>query len=50
VQSHPAYGFDSVVNEEVNYDLMKALDEIESGVRIADDLIPSHYRGSMEST
>jgi glutamate--cysteine ligase catalytic subunit len=28
VRSHPAYKFDSVVNEKINYDLMLAVDEM----------------------
>lgn len=28
VRSHPAYKFDSVVSEEINYDLMVAVDEM----------------------
>ena len=28
MRSHPAYKFDSVVSQEINYDLMKAVDEM----------------------
>ena len=28
VRSHPAYKFDSVVSQEINYDLMVAVDEM----------------------
>ena len=28
VLSHPAYKFDSVVSQEINYDLMVAIDEM----------------------
>ena len=28
VRTHPAYKFDSVVSEEINYDLMKAIDDM----------------------
>lgn len=28
VQSHPAYKHDSVVNQEINYDLLRAVDEM----------------------
>lgn len=28
VRSHPAYKFDSVVNDEINYDLLKEVDEM----------------------
>ncbi|KIJ49563.1 hypothetical protein M422DRAFT_27931 [Sphaerobolus stellatus SS14] len=40
VRSHPAYKFDSVVSDEINYDLMKAIDEIERGIRKVPELIP----------
>ncbi|KDQ57449.1 hypothetical protein JAAARDRAFT_35163 [Jaapia argillacea MUCL 33604] len=40
VRSHPSYKFDSVVSQEINYDLMVAIDEIERGVRKAPDLLP----------
>jgi glutamate--cysteine ligase catalytic subunit len=43
VRSHPAYKGDSVVSQEINYDLMVAVDEIERGVRKASDLLPEHY-------
>ncbi|KAF8745189.1 Glutamate-cysteine ligase, partial [Rhizoctonia solani] len=46
VRSHPAYKHDSVVSREVNYDLMKAIDEIERGERHAPELLPSGYVGS----
>ncbi|KII92773.1 hypothetical protein PLICRDRAFT_37574 [Plicaturopsis crispa FD-325 SS-3] len=45
VRSHPAYKFDSVVSEEINYDLMVAVDEIERGVRRVPDLLPEDYTG-----
>jgi len=28
VRSHPAYKFDSVVSEEINFDLLKEVDEM----------------------
>ena len=28
IRSHPAYKFDSVVSQEINYDLLKAVDEV----------------------
>ena len=28
VRSHPAYKFDSVVSQEINYDLMVAIDDM----------------------
>ncbi|KAI0645912.1 glutamate-cysteine ligase catalytic subunit [Trametes meyenii] len=42
VRSHPAYKFDSVVSQEVNYDLMVAVDEIERGLRKAPDFLPAN--------
>jgi len=48
IRSHPAYKKDSVISQEINYDLLKAADEIERGVRKAPDLLPSHYGGSDE--
>lgn len=46
IRSHPAYKFDSVVSQEINYDLVTALDKIERGDREAPELLPSYYRGS----
>ncbi|KAF9517630.1 hypothetical protein BS47DRAFT_1290533 [Hydnum rufescens UP504] len=46
IRSHPAYKHDSVISEEINFDLMKALDEIERGMRVAHDLLPTDYVGS----
>ncbi|TCD70319.1 hypothetical protein EIP91_003948 [Steccherinum ochraceum] len=43
VRSHPAYKFDSVVSQEINYDLMVAIDEIERGERQAPEFIPPHH-------
>jgi glutamate--cysteine ligase catalytic subunit len=45
VRSHPAYNFDSVVSQEMNYDLMVAIDDIERGVRREPDLLPEDYNG-----
>jgi glutamate--cysteine ligase catalytic subunit len=28
IRSHPDYKFDSVINERINYDLLKAVDEM----------------------
>ncbi|KAJ2783853.1 glutamate--cysteine ligase [Coemansia javaensis] len=39
VQGHPAYQFDSVVPDEVNYDLVTALDDIAAGRRAAPELL-----------
>jgi len=48
VRSHPAYKFDSVVSEEINYDLLKEVDEIERGVKKAPGLLPEYYKGRDE--
>ncbi|KAH9892776.1 glutamate-cysteine ligase catalytic subunit [Cubamyces lactineus] len=48
VRSHPAYKFDSVVSQEINYDLMVAVDEIERGVRKAPDFLPEHCARSKQ--
>ncbi|TFK44334.1 glutamate-cysteine ligase catalytic subunit [Crucibulum laeve] len=45
VRSHPAYKHDSVVSQEINYDLLLAVDEIERGVRHAPNLLPEDYKG-----
>jgi len=50
VRSHPAYKHDSVVSAEINYDLIVAIDEIERGVRKAEDLLPADYTGSKEDS
>lgn len=44
VHSHPAYKHDSAVTQEINYDLIKALDEIERGERPAPELLPEGWR------
>ncbi|RDX47958.1 glutamate-cysteine ligase catalytic subunit [Lentinus brumalis] len=44
VRSHPAYKFDSAVSDEINYDLMVAIDEIERGLRKAPDFLPANAR------
>lgn len=46
VRSHPSYKFDSVISQEINYDLMKAVDAIERGDRKEHDLLPVNYEGS----
>ena len=46
VRSHPAYKFDSVISQEINYDLMKAVDAIERGDRKEPELLPESYTGS----
>ncbi|THV05006.1 glutamate-cysteine ligase catalytic subunit [Dendrothele bispora CBS 962.96] len=45
VRSHPAYAKNSVVSQEINYDLLVAVDEIERGARSASDLLPKDYTG-----
>ncbi|KAJ8293303.1 Glutamate--cysteine ligase [Rhodotorula toruloides] len=44
VRSHPSYAHDSVVSQEINYDLIRALDEIEQGKRPAPELLPDGWR------
>ncbi|KAG9316627.1 glutamate-cysteine ligase, catalytic subunit [Chiua virens] len=46
VRSHPSYKFDSVVSQEINYDLMVAVDEIERGVLRVPELLPQDYTRS----
>lgn len=46
VRSHPAYKFDSRINEEINYDLIKTIDRIEKGELEVRGLLPDGYRGS----
>ncbi|OAX39118.1 GCS-domain-containing protein [Rhizopogon vinicolor AM-OR11-026] len=43
VRSHPSYKFDSAVSQEINYDLLVAVDEIERGVRRAPEMLPEDY-------
>ncbi|KAF8513160.1 glutamate-cysteine ligase-domain-containing protein [Hysterangium stoloniferum] len=43
IRSHPNYKFDSVISDEINYDLMKAIDDIERGVRQAPELLPEDH-------
>ena len=49
VRGHPEYKHDSVVSQEVNYDLMVALDEIERGVRKEPGLLPEDYVGGVKA-
>jgi len=44
VRTHPAYKFDSVVSAEINYDLIRAVDEIERGVRAPPAFLPEDYK------
>ncbi|KAK2459263.1 hypothetical protein APHAL10511_008718 [Amanita phalloides] len=46
VRSHPSYKFDSVVSQEINYDLLKAVDALERGVRHEPSLLPCDYKGT----
>jgi len=50
VTSHPDYKKDSVVSQIINYDLLKAIDEIEQGVRQAPDLLPVDYKGGKQDS
>ncbi|KAF7977807.1 hypothetical protein HWV62_2725 [Athelia sp. TMB] len=43
IRSHPKYKFDSVVSEEINYDLVVAVDEIVKGTRRDSSLLPEDY-------
>lgn len=43
VRNHPAYRYDSVVSEEINYDLLFTLDAIERGEKEAPGLLPAGY-------
>ncbi|KAI6121726.1 glutamate-cysteine ligase-domain-containing protein [Pisolithus sp. B1] len=43
VRSHPAYKFDSVVSQEINYDLLTAIDQIERGTLRVPELLPEDY-------
>jgi glutamate--cysteine ligase catalytic subunit len=44
VRSHPAYRHDSVVSQEINYDLLKKIDQIERGKINASSLLGDFYR------
>ncbi|KAL0956322.1 hypothetical protein HGRIS_002474 [Hohenbuehelia grisea] len=48
IRSHPLYKQDSVVSEEISYDLLVAIDEIERGVRSAPELLPGDYTGGQK--
>lgn len=43
VRSHPAYGFDSRVTQEINFDMVKKLDRIERGEEEAPGFLPAGY-------
>ncbi|GAA5878137.1 hypothetical protein JCM8547_005637 [Rhodosporidiobolus lusitaniae] len=44
VRSHASYKFDSIVSQEINYDLIKHLDAIERGEVSAPELLPEGWR------
>ena len=39
IRSHPQYKFDSVVSEEINYDLMEMCDRITKGEEMCPELL-----------
>ena len=41
VRSHPKYKFDSVVSQEINYDLCRAIDKINKGEFAVPELLGS---------
>lgn len=43
VRSHPTYQFDSRVSQEINFDMVKALDRIERGEQEAPGFLPQGY-------
>lgn len=45
VTTHPSYKQDSVVSQEICYDLCKAVDELERCVKRAPDFLPECYKG-----
>ncbi|KAH8119161.1 glutamate-cysteine ligase catalytic subunit [Phellopilus nigrolimitatus] len=47
VRTHPKYKFDSVVSQEINYDLLVAVDQIERGTRKEPSLMPQDYCGGV---
>ncbi|EJD02940.1 glutamate-cysteine ligase catalytic subunit [Fomitiporia mediterranea MF3/22] len=47
VRNHPAYKVDSVVSQEINYDLLTAVDKIERGTRREPSLLPDDYCGGV---
>jgi glutamate--cysteine ligase catalytic subunit len=44
VTSHLDYKHDSVVSAQINFDLMKAIDEVERGVRPAPELLGKDFK------
>ncbi|WFD33396.1 glutamate--cysteine ligase [Malassezia cuniculi] len=45
VRAHPAYRKDSVISEEINYDLLRHLDDVERGRVTAPNFLPESYAG-----
>ncbi|TYJ53384.1 hypothetical protein B9479_005984 [Cryptococcus floricola] len=43
ITSHPDYKQDSIVSDEINYDLVKAIDELERGQRAAPELLGKDF-------
>ncbi|WOO83378.1 Glutamate--cysteine ligase [Vanrija pseudolonga] len=46
ITTHPDYKHDSIVSDKIQYDLVKAVDEVERGVRAAPELLGKDYVGS----
>ncbi|KDE03374.1 glutamate-cysteine ligase catalytic subunit [Microbotryum lychnidis-dioicae p1A1 Lamole] len=46
VQKHPKYQHDSVISQEINYDLIRAVDQIERGIRKEPTLLPEDFVGT----
>ncbi|GAA5832048.1 hypothetical protein JCM5353_000733 [Sporobolomyces roseus] len=44
VHSHPDYKKDSVISKEINYDLVRTMDQIEKGEYAAPELLPEGWR------
>jgi glutamate--cysteine ligase catalytic subunit len=42
VQNHPAYKHDSVISQEMNYDLMKTIEKISNGELEVPELLGEH--------
>ncbi|BGP49230.1 glutamate--cysteine ligase [Rhodotorula kratochvilovae] len=49
VRSHPEYKQDSAVSQEINYDLVRALDAVERGERPAPELLPAGWRDEYDA-
>ncbi|MBW0462468.1 hypothetical protein O181_002183 [Austropuccinia psidii MF-1] len=47
IQDHPKYQFDSIVSQEINYDLVCKLDEIEKGKCKVKELLGENYLQSL---